>query len=255
MATMKTQAIRIEAATAPSKAKTVILCDLRNCTIADSCMGHNCLEGSGLEKVKAAYKATGHILHYTEVTQIDGVVSLKYLFPETVEVDRNSTLTKSIVKKGTSVRRSKAKASTLENGSVVWRSVVTGSTVSHSQICRATLADCDVEECVISRSNFKGVTLKYGVWKDGRFVRGIDGREPVAIASDGTVLVSSLLTPPALNFANAFRILRTFTLSPRARSDLQVRRLEIDLTSRETEMGLVWWLFFFLFESSAIHSL
>lgn len=166
--------------------------NLRNCTITDSCIPSYGHEGCGLTQVQEAYRATGHILHYTEVIQVDGVTRLKYRFSEKVEVDQHSALVNSIVKNGTSVRRSRVKTSLLQDGSVVWRSAVSGSTVSHSQLCRATLTDCDVEECVISRSNFKGMTLKYGVWKNGRFVRGVDDREPVAIASDGTVLVSRL---------------------------------------------------------------
>lgn len=64
------------------------------------------------------------------------------------------------------------------------RSTITGTTILKSQIERASLTDCDVAECVVSRSDFKGMILKYGVWKKGILVGRIGDREPVAIKMD-----------------------------------------------------------------------
>lgn len=80
--------------------------------------------------------------------------------------------------------RSTVKASTVRDVSVLERSAVSGSVLSHGQVWRSTLNDCDVEECSISRSEFKGMILNYGVWKKGQLVGKIGNREPVMIKKD-----------------------------------------------------------------------
>jgi uncharacterized protein YjbI with pentapeptide repeats len=97
---------------------------------------------------------------------------------------KRSAITDSVLQGRASLKRSTLRKAVIMDQSYLKRCAVTGTTILMSQIDRASLTDCDVAECVISRSDFKGMILKYGVWKNGVLVGRIGDREPVAIKMD-----------------------------------------------------------------------
>ena len=55
--------------------------------------------------------------------------------------------------------------------------------VERSKLRRATLKECDVEDCIILRTEFKGMKLRNGVWKNGRLVGCVEGKGEVVAVS------------------------------------------------------------------------
>ena len=48
-----------------------------------------------------------------------------------------------------------------------------------SRVKRAVLTDCEVSECVVIGTEFKGMRLRFGVWKNGRLVGKVGEGEVV----------------------------------------------------------------------------
>lgn len=109
-----------------------------------------------------------------------------------------SDIRESTVQSGSSVHRSSLKKSILQNGSVSERDNLTGSMVSQSKTRRTTLEDCDVAECVIARSDFKGMILRYGVWKKGVLIGRTGDREPIQAMRNAASSV--MVNSPRLEF-------------------------------------------------------
>ncbi|KAJ5766108.1 uncharacterized protein N7511_003724 [Penicillium nucicola] len=97
---------------------------------------------------------------------------------------KRSVITDSIFNGRISAKRSTFKKAVIMDENILKRCTITGTTILKSHIDRASLTDCDVTECVVSRSDFKGMILKYGVWKKGVLVGKIGDCEPVAIKMD-----------------------------------------------------------------------
>jgi uncharacterized protein YjbI with pentapeptide repeats len=95
--------------------------------------------------------------------------------------------TDSVIQDQSYVWRTSLKKSAAREASDLRRSTLVGTTVSNSRLHKATLHDCDVTDCVISGTNFKGMILKYGVWKKGNLVGRIGDREVIAISKDNGV--------------------------------------------------------------------
>ncbi|PKY07207.1 hypothetical protein P168DRAFT_287695 [Aspergillus campestris IBT 28561] len=101
-----------------------------------------------------------------------------------------------------SIRRTSAEKSLVEKSSLA-RCGVKDSTVSESVVCRSTLdkvrllrckvkrttlVECDVEDCEIFRTEFKGMRLRNGVWKKGRLIGKVAEGEVIAIGVHGEKL-------------------------------------------------------------------
>ncbi|KAJ5818850.1 hypothetical protein N7474_004441 [Penicillium riverlandense] len=99
----------------------------------------------------------------------------------------SNNATDSVVQDQSYVSHSSLKKSAAREASNLRRSTLVGTAVSNSRLRRATLHDCDVTDCVISGTNFKGMILKYGVWKKGDLVGRIGDREVIAISKDSGV--------------------------------------------------------------------
>ncbi|KAJ5218043.1 uncharacterized protein N7498_000142 [Penicillium cinerascens] len=146
---------------------TITHCSLRNTAVTTSWAKHCTFEDCMLAQVRSAHRSTGRKSHFHNADSLS-----------------RSDFVDSVIRDRSSVSRSALKASTVRDASVLERSTVSGSVLSHGQVWRSALSDCDVEECSISRSEFKGMILKYGVWKKGQLVGKIGNREPVMIKKD-----------------------------------------------------------------------
>ncbi|RHZ47497.1 uncharacterized protein CDV56_105732, partial [Aspergillus thermomutatus] len=78
------------------------------------------------------------------------------------------------------VRRSTVVDSTVKQGCLLRRSKLDHVTACKSRLKRAVLRDCEASECVIIGTEFTGMRLRFGVWKNGRLVGRIGEGEVVA---------------------------------------------------------------------------
>jgi uncharacterized protein YjbI with pentapeptide repeats len=149
-------------ATILDEGNTLTRCSLRNCAITTSTAKRCTFEDCMLAQVQSAHRSVGRKSHFHNARSLS-----------------RSEFVDSDIRDGSSVHRSSVKSSTIRDVSALKRSTVTGSTVLNGQVWRTTLTDCDVEECAMSRSEFKGMILKYGVWKKGQLVGKIGNKEPI----------------------------------------------------------------------------
>ncbi|KAJ5118033.1 hypothetical protein N7448_004320 [Penicillium atrosanguineum] len=154
-------------ATTLSDGNTLTRCSLRNCAITTTSANRCSFEDCMLAQVDSANRSAGRKSHFHDAFSLS-----------------RSDFADSIIRDRSSVHRSTVKASTVRDASALKRSTVTGSTISNGRVERSALTDCDVEECAISRSEFNGMILKYGVWKKGQLVGKIKNKEPIMIRKD-----------------------------------------------------------------------
>ncbi|GKZ72789.1 hypothetical protein AnigIFM60653_011850 [Aspergillus niger] len=82
-----------------------------------------------------------------------------------------SILTNVILRDRSSVKRSHVKDASLMGGSSLWRSNVTKCMIADEcRVQRCKLVDCDVVCCVLVKTDFEGMVVRNGVWKDGVLV-------------------------------------------------------------------------------------
>lgn len=146
---------------------TITRSNLRNCAVTSSYVKRSTFNDCVLLQVRSASRSTGKRSHFHGATSV-----------------KRSEVTESTLLEKSSAHRSTIKTSTVRDASTIKTSVVTGSTISHSQLRRTNVKDCDVEDCIISRSSFEGMVLEYGVWKKGQLIGKIGDKEPVAIQKD-----------------------------------------------------------------------
>lgn len=69
--------------------------------------------------------------------------------------------------------------------SLLWRSKLNHVDMFKSRVKRAVLTDCEVSECVVIGTEFKGMRLRFGVWKHGVLVGRVGEGEVVFEEMDG----------------------------------------------------------------------
>ncbi|KAL4893222.1 hypothetical protein BDV59DRAFT_177758 [Aspergillus ambiguus] len=111
---------------------------------------------------------------------LTNVASARYLDAqgshfENVRSVRRSTIKNSNAAGNSSIARSTVHDSVITDGSSVSRSTLNSVRVIASHVKRSTLRDCDIKNCIIHRTNFKGAILQNEVWKNGRLVGRIRG--------------------------------------------------------------------------------
>ncbi|KAJ6086611.1 hypothetical protein N7467_005525 [Penicillium canescens] len=159
---------------------SLMRCSLQSCTIRNSSVKRCVLNDCILSNVEYASRSTAKNSNFQDVALI-----------------KRSEITDSVLQGRSSVKRSTLKKAVIMDKSELKRGTITGTRISKSQIERASLTDCDVAECVVSRSDFKGMILKYGVWKKGVLVGRVGDREPVAIKMDASGTGKSVHAPIA----------------------------------------------------------
>ncbi|CAI7661598.1 unnamed protein product [Penicillium bialowiezense] len=141
---------------------TISRCSLENCTINNSNLRRCRLTNCVLSNVENAARTRAKNSRFSDVILAE-----------------RSDIRESTVQSGSSVHRSDLRQSIAQEKTSLERSTLTGSIASQSRLRKTSLVDCDVAECVISRSNFKGMILKYGIWKKGVLVGKTGDREPI----------------------------------------------------------------------------
>jgi len=159
-------------------------CDLKNCTLA---------EVNHIERTRASNTrliGTGHI--------------------ERTVLEDSDTLGKS------AIERSTVKRSVIADSSRVTRSKLDGVTMNKSRVERASLKDCDVTNCNISRTNFSGMILKYGIWENGNLVGRTCNEEVVIKPKAAEMPPDQTSRPPEQEVGETNR---TFHTEPTAESE------------------------------------
>lgn len=141
---------------------TISRCSLENCTINNSNLRRCRLTNCVLSNVENAARTRAKNSQFSDVILAE-----------------RSDIRESTVQSGSSVHRSDLRQSIVQEKTSLERSTLTGSIASQSRLRKTSLVDCDVAECVISRSYFKGMILKYGIWKKGVLVGKTGDREPI----------------------------------------------------------------------------
>lgn len=147
----------------------IIRSDLRDCDVSNTWVKRCTFKGCVLSNVRS-HRSTAHNSQLHDLN-----------------IFRRSNATDSVIQGQSYVWRTSLKKSAAREASDLRRSTLVGTDVSNSKLHKATLHDCDVTDCVISGTNFKGMILKYGVWKKGNLVGQIGNREVIAISKDSGV--------------------------------------------------------------------
>lgn len=127
--------------------------EINGCTITDSKV-----ERSNLSNCNVS--ARSHIERTTAKTT-------RFIGPKTVQ---RSELSDSVVLGQSSVERSIIRASVIADKAVVERAELNAAVITKSRVERSKISDCDVMDCVIERTDFEGMILRYGIWKRGDLV-------------------------------------------------------------------------------------
>ncbi|EHA24689.1 hypothetical protein CBS63078_8611 [Aspergillus niger] len=99
-----------------------------------------------------------------------------------------SILSNVILRDRSSVKRSHVKDACLMGGSSLWRSNVTKCMIAdESRVQRCKLVDCDVVCCVLVKTDFEGMVVRNGVWKDGVLVGKVREGEEVVVLKKGDI--------------------------------------------------------------------
>lgn len=85
---------------------------------------------------------------------------------------------------GETIKRADIRDSTL-TGTEIRRCKLYSVRAERSKLHRAVLKDCDVVDCVILRTELKGMRLRNGVWKNGRLIGSVGGGEVTAVSLVG----------------------------------------------------------------------
>ncbi|OJJ44373.1 hypothetical protein ASPZODRAFT_135182 [Penicilliopsis zonata CBS 506.65] len=92
-------------------------------------------------------------------TQLNGATSVT-----------RSDLDDTMVMGRSSMHRSTAVGSVVADSSQVERSTLDRVIMTRSRVNRATLTNCEMMQCEVYNTTFEGMTLKYGIWRDGDLV-------------------------------------------------------------------------------------
>lgn len=169
---------------------SIARCKLKNCEVTGSWLKGCTFEDCLLSQVRIARRTTATKSYFHDVHAV-----------------KSSDISESTMRDGSAAKRCTMVASTIKDASKVNRSTLANCTISKGDLWRSTLKDCNVEECVIYRSNFEGLTLKYGVWKRGKLVSRVADREPIAIRKDGSMIVSETYKSSTVRFSQQLRTL------------------------------------------------
>ena len=153
---------------------TITRSNLRNCAVTSSTVKRSTFEDCVLAQVRSAHRSTGKKSHLHNISSL-----------------RRSEVTDSTIRDKSSAHRSRIQGSNIRNASAIRTSTVTSSNLSHSQLRRTKIKDCEVDGCMISRCSFDGMVLKYGVWKRGQLIGKIGNREPITIRKNDPGLTVS----------------------------------------------------------------
>jgi hypothetical protein len=104
--------------------------------------------------------------------------STKFVSSKLVE---RSQLDNSVVLGESTLERCIVRDSIVADKTSCERTELDSSIITRSQIERSKILDCDVMDCVMERTDFKGMILKYGIWKRGDLIGRTSNEHEVVI--------------------------------------------------------------------------
>ncbi|OKL62535.1 hypothetical protein UA08_02159 [Talaromyces atroroseus] len=102
----------------------------------------------------------------------------KFISSKLVE---RSQLNDSVVLGDSTLERCIVRDTIVADKSTCERSELDSSVITRSKIERSKVSDCDVMDCVMERTDFKGMILKYGIWKRGDLIGRTSDQHEVVI--------------------------------------------------------------------------
>lgn len=92
-----------------------------------------------------------------------------------------SELTNSYVLGQSVIERSTLFDSVIADNTRVERTETHSAVISRSRVERSKITDCDIKDCTIERTDFNGMILQYGIWKNGDLVGRTSNEHEVVI--------------------------------------------------------------------------
>lgn len=144
--------------------------NLNGCMVSDSYIERSNLENCTVSRVAHLERTSA------SNTKFIGAANL----------ERNNFQESNVFGKCT-VQKSDVKGSTLMDGSHVEKSQLDDAMVHKSRIFKSSLTDCDVAHSKLSKTNFTGMVLKYGIWDDGDLIGRTSREHEVVVMSRAEV--------------------------------------------------------------------
>ncbi|KAE8374962.1 hypothetical protein BDV26DRAFT_268851 [Aspergillus bertholletiae] len=107
-------------------------------------------------------------------------------FDHVDSIRRTSVQTSTVMGQST-LNRCKVTRSFVTDKSHLRRDQLEDVRIARSQVERSELRNCHVSDCVIIRTDFTGMSLRFGVWKNGKLVGRVGDNEVIMITEDGQV--------------------------------------------------------------------
>jgi hypothetical protein len=137
---------------------------LENCTVTDSVVNKSTLKHCTVDPRNRVERTTAR------ATKFMGA-----------KVVNRSQLEDSDILSGSTVERCIVRNSVVAEGAVCDRTKMDNAAVTRSRVDRSNLSNCDVMDCVMDRTTFGWMTLRYGIWKNGDLVGRTSTTEEVVI--------------------------------------------------------------------------
>lgn len=87
---------------------------------------------------------------------------------------------------GTQIKRAEITDSSI-TATEMWRCKLDSVRVGRSKLRRVALRQCDVDNCVLARTEFTGMRLRNGIWRNGKLVGPVDGMGKRDVVADSLV--------------------------------------------------------------------
>ncbi|OGM40197.1 hypothetical protein ABOM_010975 [Aspergillus bombycis] len=150
-----------------------------NTTIRRSKISHTVIANSYVRRCKLA---NCELVNVCSAKSLDANGSK---FDDVRSIRGHTSVQNSTVTGQSTLNRSKVNGSSVTDESCLRRSHLEDVRVARSRVKRSKLQNCDVRDCVIIKTDFTGMTLRHGVWKNGKLVGRVGDNEVVMMTQDG----------------------------------------------------------------------
>lgn len=133
--------------------------------------------------------------------RVERTVARSTQFVSSKRVER-SRLDDSVVMGDSILERCAIRSSVVADKTCCERSELDSTTITRSRVERSKITDCDVMDCKIEKTDFNGMILKYGIWKNGDLIGRTSKEHEVVIKPRNrpppVAGTSSFAPPPAV---------------------------------------------------------
>lgn len=164
--------------------------NLRNSSILNSRIERTTLDSCSVSGARLENCKLGHCT-ITSPNILEHINARLTKFVSSSRIER-SELDDSVVMGKSSLERSVFKNSVIADSTYCERSELDNVVITRSRTERSKMKDCDVMDCEISRTDFEGMILKYGIWKNGDLVGRTSKDHEVVIKPRHTTTSPSL---------------------------------------------------------------